>query len=79
MVLAEAMAAGVPVVAAASGAIPRSSGDGGTLFPPGDWVALARLLAEPSLPTAPSELVAEYSLAAAAERLASAYRRVLAE
>ena len=79
MVLAEAMAAGVPVVAAASGAIPQVVRDGGTLFPPGDWVALARLLAEPSLPTAPSELVAEYSLAAAAERLVSAYRRVLAE
>ena len=53
MVLAEAMAAGVPVVAAASGAIPQVVRDGGTLFPPGDWVALARLLAEPSLPTAP--------------------------
>lgn len=78
MVLAEAMAAGVPVLAAASGAIPQVVRGGGTLFPPGDWVELARLLTEPSLPTAPPELVAEYSIAAAAERLASAYRRVLA-
>lgn len=79
MVLAEAMAAGVPVLAAESGAIPQVVRGNGTLFPPGDWVALARLLAKPSLPTAPPELVAEYSIAAAAERLARAYLRVLAE
>ena len=78
MVLAEAMAAGVPVVAAASGAIPQVVRDAGTLFPPGDWVELARCLVRPDLPTAPRELVAEYSTAAAAERLSAAYRRVLA-
>ena len=78
MVLAEAMAAGVPVVAAASGAIPQVVRRGGTIFPPGDWVALARLLAGAS-PRCPARARAEYSLAAAAERLRSAYRRVLAE
>jgi len=78
MVLAEAMAAGVPVVAAASGAIPQVVGEAGTLFPPGDWVELARVLARPSLRVAPAEFVAQYSTAAAAERLAGAYRRVLA-
>ena len=45
MVLAEAMAAHVPVVAAASGAIPEVVGASGTLFPPGDWVGLAGVLA----------------------------------
>ena len=77
MVIAEAMAAGVPVLAAASGAIPQVVRHGGQLFPPGDWVELARLLTEPALP-APRQLIAEYSISAAAERLASAYRRVLA-
>jgi glycosyltransferase involved in cell wall biosynthesis len=78
MVLAEAMASGVPVVAAAAGAIPQVLRGSGTLFPPGDWVELARALTRERLPVAPPDLVAEYSTAAAAERLARAYRRVLA-
>ncbi|MGB2710524.1 MAG: glycosyltransferase family 4 protein, partial [Conexibacter sp.] len=41
MVLAEAMAAHVPLLAAASGAIPEVVGASGTLFAPGDWQGLA--------------------------------------
>lgn len=85
MVLAEAMAAGVPVVASSSGAIPEVlAGSGAGLFPPGDWWELARLLREGPLSRPPGErvayppaLVEAYSTAAAAERLASAYARVL--
>ena len=43
MVLAEAMAARVPIVASASGAIPEVVGDDADLFEPGDWLGLARL------------------------------------
>ena len=78
MVLAEAMAAGVPIVAAASGAIPQVLGGAGATFRAGDWVELARLLAGPPPPAAPRELAATYSTAAAAERLRGAYRHVLA-
>jgi glycosyltransferase involved in cell wall biosynthesis len=77
MVLAEAMAAGVPVVAAASGAIPEVLGGHGALVDPGDWLAVARAIAAPPRP-APPEFAARYSAAAAAERLAAAYERVLA-
>ena len=45
MVLVEAMHAGLPIVATASGAIPEVVGDGATLFRPGDWIGLARALA----------------------------------
>lgn len=78
MVLAEAMAAGVPVLAAASGAIPEVVAGSAALFPPGDWLELARLLAAPPPPPAPRALVERYSVEAAAERLAAAYERVLA-
>lgn len=86
MVLAEAMAAGVPIVASSSGAIPEVlDGSGAALFAPGDWIELARLLAAGALagpPGArvayPAELVRRYSAEAAAERLDAAYRRVLA-
>lgn len=75
MVLAEAGAAGVPVIAAASGAIPEVVGDRGALFRPGDWVGLARLLAAPpERDPAP----ARFTASVAAERLAAAYERVLA-
>lgn len=80
MVLAEAMAAHVPVVAAASGAIPEVIGASGTLFPPGDWVGLARVLAEGPLAATPGtrrapepERLARYSASAAAARLRAAY------
>jgi glycosyltransferase involved in cell wall biosynthesis len=84
MVLAEAMAAGLDIVASESGAIPEVLRGEGTLFPPGDWLALARRLAEGPLrrpPGArvgyPDELVRRYSTAAMAGRLAVAYDRVL--
>ena len=85
LVLPEALAAGVPVVASASGAIPGVlRGSGAPLFTPGDWLELARLLdvgplAQPPGARAayPDEVVQRYSTRAAAERLAAAYERVL--
>ena len=86
LVLAEALAAGAPVIASSSGAIPEVlEGSGAPLFTPGDWLGLARLLeagplaAPPAQRVAyPAEVVQKYSTQAAAERLASAYDRVLA-
>lgn len=84
MVLAEAMAAGLDIVASESGAIPEVLAGQGTLFAPGDWPRLARLLAEGPLSRAPgdrvaypSELVHRYSTDAMAQRLADAYDRLL--
>lgn len=87
MVLAEALAAGAPILASTSGAIPEVlAGSGAPLFAPGDWQRLARLLAEGPLARPPGEraaypaqVVARYSTHAAAERLARAYERVLSE
>ncbi|MBA3348662.1 MAG: glycosyltransferase family 4 protein [Actinobacteria bacterium] len=85
MVLAEALAAGAPVIASSSGAIPEVLGRDAQLFAPGDWVELARLLEEGPLSRPPGErvrhrpeLVQRYSLEAAAERLAAAYHLLLA-
>jgi glycosyltransferase involved in cell wall biosynthesis len=85
MVLAEAMAAGLDILAAHSGAIPEVLAGAGTSFAPGDWPELARRLAEGPLSRAPgerveypAELVRRYSTTAMAERLAEAYDRVLA-
>jgi glycosyltransferase involved in cell wall biosynthesis len=84
MVLAEAMAAGAPILASTSGAIPEVLGPSARLFAPGDWIELARLLAAGPLADPPgtrhdhdSELVRRYSLEAAAARLRAAYRSVL--
>ena len=84
MVLAEAMAAGAPVLASSSGAIPEVVGSSAQLFAPGDWVELARLLSSGPLARPAGERVAHdpellrrYSLEAAAERLRAAYQRVL--
>jgi glycosyltransferase involved in cell wall biosynthesis len=84
LVLAEAMAAGVPIVAAQSGAIPEVCGDAATYFLPGDWLGLARRLAEGPLSRPPAEradvpadVVRRYSIEAASERLASVYDRLL--
>lgn len=85
MVLAEAMAAGVPVIASSSGAIPEVlAGSGAQLFTPGDWPTLAARLAEQlrspgsgAAASYPAEIVERYSTAAAAVRLAAAYQRVL--
>jgi glycosyltransferase involved in cell wall biosynthesis len=81
MVLAEAMAAGTPVLASTSGAIPEVGGDSARYFSPGDWVGLAGLLRE-TLAAGPAAGVeqdaGDYSTAAAADRLAAAYTDVLA-
>jgi glycosyltransferase involved in cell wall biosynthesis len=86
MVLAEAMAAGAPILASSSGAIPEVLGPRAQLFVPGDWPELSRLLEAGPLARPPGErvqhdpeLVQRYSLEAAAERLRTAYRQVLGD
>lgn len=79
MVLAEALATGVPIIAADSGAIPEVVGPDGVLVRTGDWIQLAQTLASVPAEPAPRERAKRYSLEAAAERLASAYERVLGE
>jgi glycosyltransferase involved in cell wall biosynthesis len=85
MVLVEAMIAGLPIIAAASGAIPEVVGERGTFFEPGDWIGLARALAAGPLAEPPGTThaadearIVAYSAPAAARRLAAAYERVLA-
>ncbi len=80
MVLVEAMAAHVPIVAASSGAIPEVVGESGELFPPGDWVGLARALEKgplagpPVSRRAPSPAqLAQFSNDSAAARLRDIY------
>lgn len=84
LVLAEAMAAGLPILASQSGAIPEVAGDSASYFLPGDWMGLARLLAAGALSRPPGtrvehseERVRRYSAPAMAERLAAAYDLVL--
>jgi glycosyltransferase involved in cell wall biosynthesis len=84
MVLAEGMAAGLPIIASSSGAIPEVCGPSAEYFAPGDWLGLARLLASGPLSRPPATRVAhpadrvrEYSTQAAAERLASVYDRLM--
>jgi glycosyltransferase involved in cell wall biosynthesis len=82
MVLAEALAAGVPILASSSGAIPEVVGDAARAFLPGDWLALARAIAEVVSQPAErvvidSERVRTYSSAAASERIAAAYDALL--
>lgn len=86
MVLAEAMASGTSIVAARSGAIPEVVGGEATLFDPGDWFGLADALRARPLSRAPAERVhhdpdriALFSVDAAAERLAGAYRSLLTD
>jgi glycosyltransferase involved in cell wall biosynthesis len=85
-VLAEGMAAGLPLIAADSGAIREVVGDSGIFFQPGDWMGLATALVEGPLSRPPGarfehppEQLQRYSIPAAAERLASAYDRVLSQ
>jgi glycosyltransferase involved in cell wall biosynthesis len=85
LVLAEAMAAGLPIVASSSGAIPEVVGSSVDYFVPGDWLGLAARLADGPLSRPPgervrhsAELTDRYSTVAAAERLTAAYDHVLA-
>jgi glycosyltransferase involved in cell wall biosynthesis len=84
MVLAEAMAAHLPIVASTSGAIPEVAGPGASYVAPGDWVGLARALREGPLAAPPgvrsagdAARVERFSAGAAAERLREAYADVL--
>jgi glycosyltransferase involved in cell wall biosynthesis len=88
MVLAEAMAAKLAIVASSSGAIPEVAASSARYFSPGDWVMLAEILGDVlSLPTgqsgpeaddATAAAAARYSTQAAAARIAAAYTEVLA-
>jgi len=86
LVLAEAMAAGLAIIATTNGAIPEVlNGASTNLVAPGDWMEIARALATGPLdrpPGArvsyPAEIVHRYSTAAAAERLGAAYDQLLA-
>jgi glycosyltransferase involved in cell wall biosynthesis len=85
MVLIEALAAGTPVIAAASGAIPEVLGGDGRLFEPGDWLGLARVLAEGPLAsgrafagTPDLARLERYSVDAAAQRYRDVYAGLLA-
>jgi glycosyltransferase involved in cell wall biosynthesis len=84
MVLAEAMAAGTPIVASTSGAIPEVGAGKVDLFGPGDWVGLAHRLAAvlgggswAGSESSGAEPVRDYSTEAAAERLLAAYEELL--
>ena len=84
MVFAEAMAAGLDIVATTNGAIPEVLDGHGTLVGAGDYIGMARALVAGPLsrpPGArveyPAELLQRYSTEAAAARLAAAYDRVL--
>jgi glycosyltransferase involved in cell wall biosynthesis len=85
-VAVEAMAAGVPVVASASGSLTEVVGDAGVLVPPGDPAAWAAVLTD--LARRPDERrrlalgararAARWSWPAVAERQARLYRKVAA-
>ena len=84
MVLAEAMAARVPIVASSSGAIPEVTGPGVPQVSPGDWIGLARELADGPLAQPPGtradydeQRVERFGTRAAAARLSAAYDDVL--
>jgi glycosyltransferase involved in cell wall biosynthesis len=79
MVLAEALAAGLPIIASTSGAIPEVAGPTATYVAPGDYVGLAEELARlPQEPhrVADPERVQRFSSAAAAQRLAAVYEQL---
>lgn len=85
LVIPEAMAAGLPLVLSDSGAIREVAGDGAAYFSPGDWLGLARQLAEAVLWRPPAERVRHdperierFSVQRAAARIAAAFDELLA-
>lgn len=83
LVLAEAMAAGLPLILSTSGAIPEVAGEQARYFAPGDWMGLARALASGPLAESPgartdhpADLLKRYSVDAAAGRIADAYAQL---
>jgi glycosyltransferase involved in cell wall biosynthesis len=85
MVLVEAMAAQLPIVTTACGAIPEVVAPEVSIVAPGDWAGIARALAdgprqEPGRPVHyTSDALERFGVEAAASRLANAYEAVLAE
>jgi glycosyltransferase involved in cell wall biosynthesis len=84
MVLVEALAAGLPVIATDTGAIPEVTAGHATLVPPGDWRGMAAALLEGPLAQAsaarqvpPAALLERVSAPAAAARTREAYNLVL--
>jgi glycosyltransferase involved in cell wall biosynthesis len=83
MVLVEALAAGTPVIACSTGAIPEVLGDDGTLVAAGDWLGIAQALGDAvaGTPAARTDVDRErlerFSSAAAAERLRVVYAELL--
>ena len=84
MVLVEAMAAGLPVIACDTGAIPEVTAGDARLVAAGDWRGIARALLEGPLRAAPAtripvpaDLAERCSAGAVARRTAAAYRQVL--
>jgi glycosyltransferase involved in cell wall biosynthesis len=84
MVLAEAMAGGLPIVTTTTGAIPEVVGSEVARVAPGDWMGLARAMLDGPLARAPGERarhdperVARYGVDAAADRLRAAYDELL--
>lgn len=86
LVLAEAMAARLDIVATDSGAIPEVlTGAGARLVPAGAWIEIAEALVDGPLSRPPgerveypAEVIERYSTGAAADRLAAIYDRLLA-
>jgi glycosyltransferase involved in cell wall biosynthesis len=85
-VIVEAMASGVPVIGARSGAIPDVIGDSGLLFPEGDVDALAthmaRLLTDSALRAALAQkgrarVLAHFTHAQVAAQTVAFYRALL--
>jgi glycosyltransferase involved in cell wall biosynthesis len=68
MVLAEAMAAGTPILASTSGAIPEVVAGNAALFSPGDWVGLAGRLAAVLERQPPESATAGHSSASAPDQ-----------
>ena len=84
MVLVEALAAGTPVIACSTGAIPEVLGADGTLVAAGDWLGIAEALADAVAGATAARAQVDrahlerFSSAAAAERLRAVYADLLA-